>query len=527
MRLHALAFAICLAFQLGISCGLGYDQESPLPPSAQEKLQEKPSPAEPRPTSDAHAGHHTGPQNGAPSTAVHDHAAHAMTTVAGGPFRSANALGSGTALQPATTPMAAWHFTPGNWMMMVHAELKAGFNYQGGRRGVGKLQSQNWAMAMGERAVGPGRLLLRGMFSAEPLTAPHGGFPQLFQTGESYRGRPIIDAQHPHDVVMELAASYSISITENVSVQVYGGPVGEPALGPVAFMHRSSAMENPSSPLGHHWQDSTHVAHGVITGGVTAWRFKLEFSRFRGAEPDEDRLRIDLGALDSSSVRVWFTPGRNWAAQFSYGHVVRPDVFHAGDVDRLTSSVTYNRPLALGNWSTSLVWGRNSELHGISNAYLVESSVSFNRRNHLYTRMELVDKQGLFEDNIFDRLGLVCARTQQSSKGLPRIAASANPGTLVCQPGGPLPTANPDGIVFHGGNVPTPGRVYPSEMFNRWFRVGALTFGGVRDLVVVNALRIGLGADVTFRRQPADLDPIYGRRPSFQVFLRFRPGSVR
>jgi hypothetical protein len=81
--------------------------------------------------------------------------------------------------------------------------------------------------------------------------------------------------------------------------------------------------------------------------------------------------------------------------------------------------------------------------------------------------------------------------------------------------------------VFHGGNVPTPGRVYPAEMFNRWLRVGAFTFGGVRDLVVVDALRIGIGGDVTFRHQPADLDPIYGRRPSFQVFLRFRPGSVR
>ena len=438
-----------------------------------------------------------------------------------------SALGSGTALQPATTPMTAWHFTPGNWVMMAHGELKAGLNYQRGPRGVGKVQSQNWMMAMGERDIGPGRLLLRGMFSAEPLTAPHGGFPQLFQTGESYRGRPIIDAQHPHDVVMELAASYTIPISESVAVQVYGGPVGEPALGPVAFMHRASAIENPSSPLGHHWEDSTHVSHGVITGGVTVWRLKFEFSRFRGAEPDEDRLGLDLGALDSSSFRVWFTPGRNWAGQFSYGHITRPDVFHVGDTDRLTSSIAYNRPLALGNWSTSLVWGRNSEIHGISNAYLVESTLSFNRKNHLYTRMELVDKQGLFEDNIFDRLGVVCARIQQSGKGFLRIAASTNPGTLVCQPGGPLPAAPPDGIVLHGGNVPTPGRVYPAEMFNQWFRVGALTFGGVRDLVLISSVRIGLGGDVTFRHQPAALDALYGNAPSFQVFLRIRLGAVR
>jgi hypothetical protein len=199
MRPHPLSFAICLALQLGIGCGLGFDDREPPSPAPQEK------------PDDSHAGHHADARNGAPSTAVHDHAAHSMATAAGGPFRSMNALGSGTALQPATTPMAAWHFTPGNWMMMLHGELKAGFNYQGGRRGVGKVQSQNWAMAMGERGLGPGRLLLRGMFSAEPLTAPHGGFPQLFQSGESYRGRPIIDAQHPHDAVMELAASYIVA----------------------------------------------------------------------------------------------------------------------------------------------------------------------------------------------------------------------------------------------------------------------------------------------------------------------------
>src|SRR5215471_10641082 len=136
-------------------------------------------------------------------------------------------------------------------------------------------------MLMAERDVGRGRLMLRGMVTAEPLTAPHGGFPELFQTGETYHKRPIIDAQHPHDLFMELAASYTIPLTEKVALNFYGGPVGEPALGPTAFMHRLSASENPSAPLGHHWQDSTHITHGVITAGITAGLFRVESSLFR------------------------------------------------------------------------------------------------------------------------------------------------------------------------------------------------------------------------------------------------------
>lgn len=141
-----------------------------------------------------------------------------------------------------------------------------------------KAESQNWFMLMAERDVGPGCLMLRGMFSAEPWTTPRRGFPELFQTGETFEGRAIIDAQHPHDLFMELAAAYNIRLSEHVALNFYGGPVGEPALGPTAFMHRMSSSENPAAPLGHHWQDSTHITHGVITAGITAWRFRVESS---------------------------------------------------------------------------------------------------------------------------------------------------------------------------------------------------------------------------------------------------------
>lgn len=407
-----------------------------------------------------------------------------MSTITGGPFRSMTAIGSGTSLLPSSSPGYMWHLMKGDWMIMAHGDLKAGLNHQGGPRGVNKAESQNWFMLMAEREAGPGRLMLRGMFSAEPATAPRGGFPELFQSGETFKGRPIIDAQHPHDLFMELAAAYNIKLSENVALNFYGGPVAEPALGPVAFMHRMSAAENPAAPLGHHWQDSTHISHGVITAGMTAWRFRIESSLFRGAEPDETRWDIEMGKLDSWSGRIWFTPTRDWSMQFSYGHLVNPEAIEPGNLKRLTASISYNRSWNDGNWATSLIWGRNHERAGNSNSYLLESTVNFLDKNYAYTRLELIDKPGLLEENTFGRRGL-------------------------------------DQFQVVGG------RIEPGPLFERFFRVGAFAFGGVRDIVANSKLRVGIGADVTFYHLPDGLKPIYGSSPtSFHVFLRIRPGKM-
>jgi mono/diheme cytochrome c family protein len=425
-------------------------------------------------TGDAHSGHDmNGPMNDM------------MSTITGGPFRSMSAVGSGTSLMPASAPGYMWHWMKDDWMIMAHGDLKAGFNDQGGARGVSKAESQNWFMLMAERKAGRGQLMLRGMFSAEPWTAPRRGFPELFQTGETFEGRPIIDAQHPHDLFMELAAAYNIQLSEQVALNFYGGPVAEPALGPVAFMHRMSAAENPAPPLGHHWQDSTHISHGVITAGITAWRFRIESSLFHGAEPDENRKDIEMGKLDSWSGRVWFTPTPDWSMQFSYGHLVNPEAIERGNLQRLTASISHNRSWEDGNWASSLIWGRNHERHGNSNAYLLESTANFLDKNYLYTRIELVDKQGLLEENIFGRPG--------------------------------LDELHPIGNGFELG-----------DRFEQSFRVGAFTFGGVRDIVADSKLRVGIGADVTFYHLPTGLKPIYGSSPtSFHVFLRIRPGKMK
>jgi hypothetical protein len=450
----------------------------------------------------ATAQHQHEPPTPTPTPAPHAAAASMFDTITGGPFRSMFALGSGTGLQPASSPMFAWHWMPGEWMGMAHASIKAGFNHQGGARGVGKAESQN----------GRGRLMLRGMMTAEPLTTPHGGFPQLFQTGETYRQRPIIDAQHPHDLFMELAASYTIPLAEKVSLQFYGGPVGEPALGPVAFMHRLSAIENPAAPLSHHWQDSTHITHGVVTAALTAGKFKLESSLFHGREPDEDRVGLDMGALDSHSFRLWYTPAPNWAAQVSWGKLKNPETVHPGELKRLTASLAYNQPLARGNWASTLVWGRNNEYDPFfnerysSNAYLFESTVNFADRNHLYTRLELLDKQGLLVQNIFGRPGLATDPLRFAEQPLKH---RYRPARLTA--------------ALH----PDPNEIDPF-LYNLWRRVGAFTFGGVRDVAVNKHFRLGLGADVTFYHKTGLVTAIYGERPvSYHIFLRVRPNWLR
>ncbi|MFN2483017.1 MAG: hypothetical protein ABR554_16290 [Pyrinomonadaceae bacterium] len=184
-------------------------------------------------------------------------------------FMSMGQMGSGTAWQPSSAQMNMIHKREGDWLLMFHYNVVAGVNRQGGPRGVTKLDSANWFMPMAYRRVGRGTLQLRGMFSLEPFTFPPGGSPLLFQTGETYKGEPLIDKQHPHDLFMEISAQYTLPIGERGTWFAYFGYPGEPALGPVAFMHRASASENPSATLSHHLQDSTHISFGVLTTGFT------------------------------------------------------------------------------------------------------------------------------------------------------------------------------------------------------------------------------------------------------------------
>jgi hypothetical protein len=305
--------------------------------------------------------------------------------------------GSGTAWLPQLTPMYAFHREAGSWQVMLHGNAFLQYLHDGGNRGSAQTGSVNWLMIMARHEVGAGRVGLRGMFSAEPGTIRGCGYPDLFASGERCGGQLNHDLQHPHDMVMELAAAYVQPISETMNWQVYGGPAGEPALGPVPFPHRPSATANPVAPISHHWLDSTHVSFGVVTGGVYTLRWKAEASVFNGREPDEHRTNIDLGALDSFSGRLWVAPGNRWALQVSAGHLREAEAGETPgvrtDVDRVTASAAYHRPIgAAGLWATTIAWGRNAERGEATSALLVETSAAVNAHDTWYGRFEVNGK---------------------------------------------------------------------------------------------------------------------------------------
>jgi len=306
--------------------------------------------------------------------------------------------GSGTAWLPDESPMYAVHSNKGPWRLMFHENAFLQYLKESGNRGDDQLGSINWIMGMAERSIGPGRLGLRGMLSAEPWSIRGCGYPDLLATGEECDGEQIHDRQHPHDLFMELAAIYDAPLAGKARWQVYGGPAGEPALGPVAYPHRLSAMPNPLAPISHHWLDSTHVTFGVVTGAVYGSKWKAEASVFNGREPDEKRTNIDLAALDSVSGRLWFLPSPRVALQFSAGHLKEAEPGEGGaarvDVNRITASATYHRVFDENRlWATTVAWGRNAESgHDASNAVLAESTVTFRQRDTVFGRLEFAAK---------------------------------------------------------------------------------------------------------------------------------------
>src|SRR5579859_1050383 len=378
---------------------------------------------------------------------------------------------SGTDAQPNSTPVPMLMTMKGKWMLMLHGVAFLTEEQQSGPRGDDKLFSTNWVMPMAQRQLGKGTLTLRAMLSLEPGTVTRRFYPELFQQGETAFGRPIVDGQHPHDFFMELAALYDLRIGEKTLLSFYGAPMGDPAMGPVAYPHRASASEDPIATLGHHLEDSTHIADDVLTVGIAHRAVRLEASGFHGREPDEHRWDVDAGKINSWSARLTLNPGQNWSGQYSFGHLTSPEALHPDeDIDRMTASVTYNRPLANGNWATLLLWGRNRTRPSglIWNGYLAESTLRFSTRSYVWARFENVDRTNeLLLRNTFE------------------------------------PTSFEENIIG---------------------RVQATTVGYDRDIDLIPHLATAIGGQVTFYGVPDAVKPIYGRHPAGVVlFVRIRP----
>jgi len=378
---------------------------------------------------------------------------------------------SGTTVEPDSSPHEMLMVEKGDWAFMLHGVAFLNTIQQSGPRSADKIFSTNWVMGMAQHRLGPGQLTLRAMISLEPATVTHRFYPELFQQGETAFGRPITDGQHPHDFFMELAVLYDIKLGQHALLSFYAAPVGDPAIGPAAYAHRGSASEDPIATLGHHLQDSTHIAADVITAGFTCKAVRVEGSGFHGREPDEFRWDIDSGKIDSWSTRLTVQPGRNWSVQYSFAHLTGPEALHPSeDLQRMTASLMYNRPLSRGNWASTLLWGRNHSLATGENfnGYLAESTLRFSQHNNIWGRIENVD------------------RTTE--------------------------------LLLNGSAEP-PG-------FDESFlaRVQAYTIGYDREFSRIPYLSTAIGGQLTLYGKPNALTPAYGAHPAGVVlFLRIRP----
>jgi hypothetical protein len=304
-------------------------------------------------------------------------------------------LTSGTSAEPDSTPTPMLMSRRGPWMLMFHANAFLTDQQESSPRGADKLFSTNWFMPMAQRPLGPGVFTVRAMLSLEPATITDRQYPLLFQQGETAFGRPIADAQHPHNLIMEVTALYDLKLGENTLLSFYAAPVGDPALGPTAYPHRTSALEDPLAPLGHHQEDSTHISDDVVTVGLAYRAARFEASGFHGREPNENRWNVRQGPIDSWTSRFTFQPGKNWSGQYSYGRIKSPEALSPSeDQERMTASVMYNRPFSEGNWASTIVWGRTRSLPGnaVFASYLAESAVRFRARHYAWARLENVER---------------------------------------------------------------------------------------------------------------------------------------
>ncbi len=381
-------------------------------------------------------------------------------------------MGSGTSWLPDASEMHAAHLVLGRWTLMLHGEGFFQYDWQGGSRGSNQLGIVNWVMAAATRPLTGGHLQLRGMLSAEPGTIGSRGYPLLVQTGESYQGAPLHDRQHPHDLFMELAALYERPVARNLALSLYVAPVGEPAVGPVAFPHRPSATDDPLAPISHHWQDGTHITFGVVTAGVYTRSVKLEGSWFNGREPDENRTNFDYAGrrLDSYSGRLTVNPDPRWSLSTWYAYLKSPEGLHPDEsLHRLGAAALTTQHI--GNnatWSSAIIYGANNRIGTgeLSSSVLVESTVDLDGRNSIFGRAEYVRK---------------------SAEEL----------------------------------------VIPSVPPTTEYDVGALALGYVRTVGIVGGLTAGLGVRGSVNFVPATLDSVYGSRAPVgaAIYIRLRPAG--
>jgi hypothetical protein len=416
------------------------------------------------------------------------HAQHDMTRMGMGastPVIELNAsrLGSGTSWLPDSAVLSMLDWRIGGWTVMAHGKGFGTFDRQWTLHGDTRATLLDREMATATRALGRGSLRVSAMTSLESLFLPDTGYPQLLQSGETFHGRRIANTQHPHDLIGELSAAYEYPVIGELALSAYAGVVGDPALGPVAYQHRPSAVDDPFAPLGHHWQDASHGSHGVATLGLFTRWVKVEGSAFNARMPDENRLDIDYGAakLDSYSGRVTLAPTGSVVASAWVGYLQGDDPLapRIGMQRYGVSLLTDSRGIRGGRLSTALIWGLNNHhhdarlhdhdaavqmTHHLSSSVLAEATLGVGPRTRFFTRLEQVQKMA-------------------------------------------------DDLAFLGGNL--------METFN----VRAASLGAAHELTTAHGLAFGAGGRLTFNFLPETLRYTYTTThpAGFALYLTIAP----
>ena len=388
--------------------------------------------------------------------------------------------GSGTSWLPESSPIHSYMkmFDDGS-MLMLHGVAFVRYTSTGSSRDVSvagkgsrnRVDAPTMFMAMYTKPINEkSQIGLRVMMSLDPIIERGYGYPLLYQSGEVYRGEPLHDRQHPHDFISELAATYSYKFDDKNSFFIYAGLPGEPALGPPMYMHRPSGANMPDAPIGHHWQDSSHISFGVVTAGFVHDRLKFEASAFNGTEPDDDRWAFDSPKLNSFSGRFSFNPNKEWSFQISHGYLKYPERSEPDlkVIRRTTASAIFNKTFSEDrNWASTFVWGRNSSDEGNSNSFLFEGNYEFDK-NAVFGRLEKVQK---------------------------------NSHELVLEP--PHPEGN--------------------------FWVGAYSIGYLREIVKDKGIDVGIGGMATLNTNPSSISSFYGgtTHGGWQLYMRLRPSRIK
>ena len=190
--------------------------------------------------------------------------------------------GAFAAIDPAEVTLALF----GGWTLSASGQLFGVYSNRSVPRGRDKIFSTNWVMALAaSRRAGPGTLTFRSMLSAGTRHHYRQALPADLRHRRNRQRRPHHQRPAPARFLHGACRAVQDRARQSSAIHFYGGPRGEPSLGPPAYPHRASASENPIPQIFHHMQDSTHIATNVITAGVSADPSPGKYRAFTVASP--------------------------------------------------------------------------------------------------------------------------------------------------------------------------------------------------------------------------------------------------